>query len=70
MRRQEDLLAMEISLLEDAGRRYGLLLEWERRRKQARIRKEARGAIEQTRNGGTWMRWPRRPGPGGSPTGN
>lgn len=37
MRRQEDLLAMEISLLEDAGRRYGLLLEWERRRKQARI---------------------------------
>ena len=51
MRRQEDLLAMEISLLEDAGRRYGLLLEWERRRKQARIRKEARGAIERTRNG-------------------
>ncbi len=44
MRRQGDLLAMEISLLEDAGRRYGLLLEWERQR-----RKQARGSESEAR---------------------
>lgn len=46
MDRQEDLLALEIELLQAAGRRYGLMLDRLRREKRDRVRMEARRAIE------------------------
>lgn len=46
MDRQEDLLALEIELLQAAGRRYGLMLDRLRREKRDRTRTEARRAIE------------------------
>ena len=46
MDRQEDLLALEIELLQAAGRRYGLMLDRVRREKRDRTRTEARRAIE------------------------
>ena len=63
MDRQEDLLALEIELLQAAGRRYGLMLDRLRREKRDRVRMEARRAIE------TAMRkhGPVRPGGGQRP---
>ena len=37
MDRQEDLLALEIELLQAAGRRYGLMLDRLRREKRDRL---------------------------------
>lgn len=66
MDRQEDLLALEIELLQAAGRRYGLMLDRLRREKRDRVRMEARRAIE------TAMRkhGPVRPGGGGQGQGD
>lgn len=66
MDRQEDLLALEIELLQAAGRRYGLMLDRLRREKRDRVRMEARRAIE------TAMRkhGPVRPGSGGQGQGD
>ena len=66
MDRQEDLLALEIELLQAAGRRYGLMLDRLRREKRDRVRTEARRAIE------TAMRkhGPVRPGGGGQGQGD
>lgn len=66
MDRQEDLLALEIELLQAAGRRYGLMLDRLRREKRDRVRMEARRAIE------TAMRkhGPARPGSGGQGQGD
>ena len=66
MDRQEDLLALEIELLQAAGRRYGLMLDRLRREKRDRTRTEVRRAIE------TAMRkhGPVRPGGGGQGQGD
>ena len=66
MDRQEDLLALEIELLQAAGRRYGLMLDRLRREKRDRVRMEARRAIEAA------MRkyGPVRPGGGGQGQGD
>lgn len=61
MDRQEDLLALEIELLQAAGRRYGLMLDRLQREKRDRTRTEARRAIETAKR----EYGPVRPGGGG-----
>lgn len=61
MDRQEDLLALEIELLQAAGRRHGLMLDRLQREKRDRTRTEARRAIETAKR----EYGPVRPGGGG-----
>lgn len=46
MKDRENLMDTEIKLLQEAGRRYGLMLDRLRREKRDRTRMEARRAIE------------------------
>lgn len=66
MKDRENLMDTEIKLLQEAGRRYGLMLDRLRREKRDRVRMEARRAIE------TAMRkhGPVRPGGGGQGQGD
>lgn len=66
MDRQEDLLALEIELLQAAGRRHGLMLDRLRREKRDRVRMEARRAIEAAMR----KHGPVRPGGGGQGQGD